>query len=228
MITSFVLLAALAGCAQKVRVEDRDTVGGGGRIAWQVVQPRGDAIGWSGVTVEGELSYREGESDAVIPAGRTVEDRGNTIGGGVDTPYTARAEVVEGTALVRTGVHVKNVVRLEVMAGGQALGTDVTIVGGGVQTSSNETAAGGVVGARLGIQPHELIEFYGTTLVGSPSGARGLITSERWDAGLRIMPVDHFGLYAVYRQTRYERTGRPGSDIKIDLSGPVFGVELRF
>ena len=72
-----------------------------------------------------------------------------------------------------------------------------------------------------------MLEFYGTTLVGFPSGQRGAITSERWDAGFRLMPVDYLGFYAVYRQTRYERK-RSDSDIKIDLSGPILGLELRF
>ena len=85
------------------------------------------------------------------------------------------------------------------------------------------------VGIGAGLQPHEMVELYGLVSFGALADKnKGTLTS-KLEVGARLLPIDHFGVFAGYRWARYRQGRAPDdSDAYLYISGPILGAEVRF
>ncbi len=234
MLLALVSILVSAGCANDtIRVRDRNAVAGAGRVKWQAVKPTEKKVlgfGGTGVALEGELSYVSASHQRPIAAGDQTS-LGNTTFAG---PATARsrAKLVDVTASARSGLVLLDMLRVEPFLGLQLTTVDLEVSSAGVQESDLTTAGGVTFGLRAGLQPHELIEFYGLYAYGNLFGGDSdnkFSVSQKLEVGARLLPVEHFGLFVAYREFLfYQIRDSDSSDAKLDFRGPILGLEMRF
>jgi hypothetical protein len=125
-----------------------------------------------------------------------------------------------------------DVFRVEPLLGIQVATVDLELSSAGAQESDRTTAGGIVLGLRVGLQPHERIEFYGQASYGQlfgGDGDNGFSESRKLEVGARLLPFEHFGVFAAYREARFFQIRNDrSSDSKLDFRGPILGMELRF
>jgi hypothetical protein len=224
-------LTAATGCVNDtIKVRNRDTVMPAGRASWQAVEPSEQkwlGLSWSGLSVDGEIVYAEGDDKQNVAVSDQVGLGGTTIPGPVRVE--SRSDVIDVTANVRTGLAVLDVFRLEPVFGLELATVDLEIDSGGAKASERVTAGGGVVGIRAGLQAHEMVELYGLASFGALADKnKGTLTS-KLEVGARLLPIDHFGVFAGYRWARYRQSRAPDdSDAYLYFSGPILGAEVRF
>ncbi|MFK7895882.1 MAG: hypothetical protein AB8G23_08615 [Myxococcota bacterium] len=226
-------LIGTAGCVNRnIEIRTADVIVPTGRIRYQAIEPSETAKtgpGWSGLSVDGEISYSHGNDNKPLRVGDTLGLRRSEFTGPLR--IRNRASVVDTTVNVRTGLSVKEMFRLEPMAGIELTSIDLEVVGGGVQESDTTTAVGFMTGLRGAFQPHALFEIYGQASAGWLAGGRGDnrgIRTEKYETGARLLPFEHLGIFAGYRWAQYNQWREPDeSDSEFDFRGPVFGVEFR-
>ncbi len=132
----------------------------------------------------------------------------------------------------RTGFSIADLFRLEAIGGVEILRIETALSGAGLQTTDRRTFGGVLGGVRAGLQPHEMIEFYGLGSIGllvSGKGDGANLRVTKLELGALIMPVDYLGLFAGYRWSDYwQDRDHEESDVDLELYGPVLGLELRF
>lgn len=232
------------GCiSTDLRIEERDVIIPTGRVSWQPIGalPRTEQFfRFSGLTLEGDVSYANGEAleDNGIDAGESVTAGRTTLpaAGGVN----ARAGVIDIKGTVRGGLLLGNLFRLEPMIGFQVVEVEVEASALAEQVSSRRTAVGSLYGIRAGLQPHPLIEIYGRYMGGLLDGTSLRVDTAytlQGEAGVRITPFatsdlairDLVSLFAGYRWSEYYfQIDKEQTDPKIELGGPVLGLDLRF
>jgi hypothetical protein len=221
------------GCINRtIQIRTADVVVPTGRILYQAVQPSESSrtgAGWSGLSVDGEISYSHGNDNKPLRTGEEISLRRTEFTGPLQ--IRNRASVVDTTVNIRTGLEIQDIFRLEPMAGIELTSIDLEVVGGGVQESDTTTAIGFMSGLRAAFQPHSMFEIYGSASVGWLAGGRGNnrgIRTEKYETGARLLPLEHFGIFAGYRWAQYNQWREPDeSDSDIDFRGPVFGIECR-
>jgi hypothetical protein len=223
-----------AGCANNtIHVRDKNAIAAAGRVSWQAAPPTEKKVvglGWSGVVLDGEVSYVAAEDKQEIAATNRVS-LGNTTFPG-PASMNSRAKVVDLTATARTGVSIMNRLRIEPFVGLEVLTADLELSSGGVQESDLTTAAGVVFGLRGGLQPHELVELYALYSYGQLFGGDSeneVSASQKVEIGVRLLPVERLGIFAAYREALYyQARDHESSDSRLDFRGPILGMELRF
>jgi len=232
LATSLALFAT--GCANDtIRVRDKNAITAAGRVVWQAAPPSEKEIrdlGWTGVVLEGELSYVAASDTQQIAPGDQVS-LGNTTFPG-PAALRSRAKVIDATANARSGVRIMDVLRVEPVLGVQVTTVDLELSSAGAQESDLTTAGGVVFGLRAGLQPHELLEFYGQYTYGPLFGGdkdNEVSLSQKFEVGARLLPFEHFGLFAAYREAVFFQVrDSDSSDSKLDFRGPILGMEARF
>lgn len=225
------LLTAATGCINDtIRVKDRDAIMPAGRASWMVVNPSEKewlGLSLSGLSVDGEIVYVEGDDEQRVEAGDQVGLGGTTIPG--PARVQSRADVIDVTAGVRTGLAFFDIFRLEPTLALELASVDLEIDSGGAKASERVTAIGSAIGVRAGLQPHEWVELYGLASFGVLGDKnKGTLTS-KLELGARLLPFEHFGVFAGYRWARYRQGRDPDdSDADLKLGGPILGAEVRF
>ena len=226
------ILAIATGCSQKIQVREADAVIPAGRIRIQAVpstQPVRD-FNFSGLVVEGEIAHSAINDNQPVPVGRTVFlDRIPFVG---PTVVRNRARVLDANITARSGFSVRDIFRFEPIFGVQTIYVDLETSSGGVQASDRSASYGPVFGARAGIQPHEMIEFYGqftwSYLFGGRHRVEGIF-GRRGEGGVRLLLDEHIGFFAGYRWSKLIQQRDPDeSNAEIELGGAILGLELRF
>jgi opacity protein-like surface antigen len=222
------------GCANDtIRLREGQTVIPAGRVVWQATPTTGTPQHWarfSGLSVDGEVSHTSGKDDRSIAPGEQITLRKTTFSG--PTEFRSRAKIMDASLEARAGLAIQDWFRFEPTLGIGLSSVNLEVSSGGLEQSDVSTDVGLLVGMRTAIKPHELIEFYASWKIGFLGGSSGSSNSNsvaRWEAGARLLPLDHIGVFAAYRESIYTQArDEDESDAQLSFRGPVLGVELRF
>lgn len=174
---------------------------------------------------EFDFAYGHGESDQSIDAGEDVDFAGTQIFGpaDVDSEYdltTARARVTFGPEV--------GDFRFEGIMGLGANHFALRVSSGALEDHDHTTSLGFLLGLRGAVKPTPWSEFYVTLEEFLGGGSGDPVEVSMIEVGVTFTPPElGAGLVLGWRRWRYLEE-RSGSDINLELSGLMVGVQLGF
>jgi opacity protein-like surface antigen len=133
---------------------------------------------------------------------------------------------IRGHIAARGGVRLYDILTLEAIAGFAFERTELKIRGGGLQGRDTDSHPGFVFGGRLAVRPIALFDLYSQYTVDVISAD---VTSTDLQAGIELNFSRNIAVFTGYRLWQYkEESMDSGSDVDIDVSGPMAGLSLRF
>jgi hypothetical protein len=175
--------------------------------------------------LEFDLAYGHGETDQSVDAGEDVDFAGTQFFGpaDVDSDYdltTMRARVSVGPDI--------NIFRFEGITGLGANHFDLRVSSGALEDHDHTTSLGFLLGLRGAVQPTPWSEFYITVEEFLGGGSGNPVEVSMVELGVTLTPPGlGAGLVIGWRRWRYLEE-RSGSDVNLELSGFMVGVEMRF
>jgi hypothetical protein len=174
---------------------------------------------------EFDIAYGHGESDQTIDAGEDVDFAGTQIFGPakVDSEYdlaAVRARVTFGADF--------GTFRFEGTTGLGANHFDLRVSSGALEDRDHTTSLGFLLGLRGAAMPTPWSEFYVTVEEFLGAGSGDPVEVSMVEVGVTLTPPDlGAGLVLGWRRWRYLEE-RSGSDVNLQLSGLMLGVEVRY
>ncbi len=175
--------------------------------------------------LEFDLAYGHGESDQSVDAGDDVDFAGTQFFGPaeVDSEYdltAVRARVTMGSDI--------GIFRFEGITGLGANHFDLRVSSGALEDDDHTTSLGFLLGLRGAVQPTPWSEFYVTVEEFLGGGSGDPVEVSMVEVGMTFSPPGlGAGLVLGWRRWRYIEE-RSGSDVNLELSGLMVGMELRF
>jgi hypothetical protein len=234
------LLASPAGCrssAEDIEGRDNRVFWPDFRAAWyfrgEGLEPAGEGETETGprrsprhVALELDLSQGNAETDQQIDAGDEIRLGNATIVG--PARVKADSDLFAGSLAFRGGARVAPDVVLEGLAGLAWYRLDLEVSSGGISDSERFDSIGPLLGAQVTYEPLDRIALHarGTVVGGVGPDAAEATNGEagvafRFTRGARI-----FGGWR-WRNLKIEGKGSD-SDVRLELSGPTVGLEVRF
>ena len=179
------------------------------------------------LSVDLEVGHAGGDSLQTLGPTESIRFDGEVV----DGPAGLRSdfELCSGHVGARGGLEIAEQLRLEILLTGSAGSLDLLIQEAGTRLHERLLAGGPGIGVRGEWHPREEFNVYVQAmehflLLGRQSDTASLGTI---DVGVGIRPIEHVRLFGGWRWLNYENE-KNSSDIELELSGPVVGVQLEF
>lgn len=224
-------VACTAGCVVwtdstvDIEGEDENVVFPLARASWELIpNTRGEEMEAveGTLTLDLEAAYTEADFNQNLSSGRSINfDH-------VEFPGPSRvagdADLITASASVRGGMMILEQLRLEGILGVGLSHMDLELESGATRERDINTAVGPLFGARFTWQPLTAAGLYaqGTVLAGveHTSVAVG-------EVGIVLTPIRPVSIVGGWRWLGY-REDRSRSDVDLDLSGPIVGLQVTF
>ena len=174
---------------------------------------------------EFDVAYGHGESDQTIEAGEDVDFAGTVVFGPakIDSEYdltTVRARVTFGPDF--------GAFRFEGTTGLGANHFALRVNSGPFEEHDHTTSLGLLLGLRGAVVPMTWSEFYVTVEEFLGAGSGDAVQVSMVEVGVTLTPTDlGAGFVLGWRRWHYLEE-RNGSDVNLELSGLMVGVELKY
>lgn len=135
-----------------------------------------------------------------------------------------------GTLDVRGGGRFFDRLAIEALAGLTVSSLHVTVRSTGRRSGETAVGLGPNVGARLSFSPHPVLNLYAQGqlhVLGVVEKNRKTALVKTAEVGGQFHLTPAVSVFGGYRWTAWDENIRKSSDVRMDLSGPAFGVLLR-
>ncbi|HET6202244.1 MAG TPA: hypothetical protein VFI25_05510 [Planctomycetota bacterium] len=233
------VLAASVGCSGPEDIEGRDrsalfqdlravwTMRGAGEERAESREGREPAPRSRGLlALELDLVHGKGDTDQDLGLGDRIEIGGTDFFG----PANVRADsdFFTGSLAVRGGAQLAPEFAIEGLGGIAWYRLDLRVSGAGTREAETFDSVGPLLGAQFTYEPLRPIALHarGTAGLGLGSDVAEVLAGE---LGLAVPAARRARIFGGWRWWSYElNAGGGDSDVRLDLSGPTIGVELRF
>jgi hypothetical protein len=228
------MVVFLAGCYTEVDVDGEDngvffpslraSVPLGGRPAPREGETDPAAVD-SGNRLEFELTGTSGSDTQTLNAGDVIHFEGSSFFGPGDVAVDW--DLYTASALVRLRWEAVRTLWLDGLTGLAATYVDTEVARGAETARDSDFTLGPEFGFRATWQPHQVVGVYGQALLYWGFGSEGPASMGTAELGAtaRVSGVTTFLL--GWRWQSYNQD-RSGSDLNLDMSGPLLGVSFDF
>ncbi len=179
-----------------------------------------------------DLEYRvglAGEDRRGVADTRFVDYDGTRFLGPqtLEYDYSLHAGTISG----RGGLRVYEILALEGLVGLTTSALQLEARGTTDRASDTGVGLGAHVGARATLTPHPVFDLYGQLLyhlLGGLQSDRNEVVMQTIDLAGDLHLASHLSFFGGWRWWTYEEQISHDSDVEVELSGPAFGVLLRF
>ena len=234
--------------SEDIEGEDSSVVFPGIRVTWNIFKQKTDRKGlfdthpekdsgeekgpgrsvWS-LLAELELAYGGGSSSQTLGAGQFIGYGGKSISGPgvVDADYDVFHTGLAG----RGGWWPSDKFGVEALLGISAVNLDLDVKSGGLSGGDSEFTIGPMIGFQLAFRPVSQLELYSRFGVSraNPNDNDPLV-HKKFELGVAILAYEGISVFLGWRSwdLDYRISDSTEPDIKLDLSGPMFGIGYDF
>jgi hypothetical protein len=203
------------------------------RVSWEAVRTEkagfisevpASARGVHGsLAVDFDLTYGEGKSSQDLDALETFEMDDLDVTGPARVSHDY--DMWAWSFAARGGFWVEGFFGLEGLGGIAFEHLDVEAKSGGVRVSDNEIYGGPLLGAQISLRPFEWFTLFarGSITFGFFEDLYNLTSGE---TGISVTPHEHVSIFGGWRWWDLEVDREGEADIQLEMSGPLFGVQV--
>lgn len=239
----FLILAAACSSADPVKSDDGSVLFPSLRLSGQILPKEGFGLlgappmdplaeeteppsRFFSLAIDFAMSYGHGEDTQTVPLGDRIEVDDRDFFG--PTTLDVSSDLFYWTLWARLGGWTRGVVGFEGIAGAGLTVLTLEVEQGSISESIREEAGGPLLGGRFTVRPIPELSLYAQATSIAFLGAATSGSMAEWEFALLAEPIPGLGLLGGWRAWIYRGDRSDESDRRLDYSGPMIGLQIRF